>query len=98
MPEQTEIMFNHKELVELMIKDQKLHEGLWMLSIKFGMQATNFGVAPDGSDVLPTAMIPVVAIGIHRSDKPNNLSVDAAVVNPAAPFEEGAKMKPRHKH
>lgn len=97
MPEQTEIMFTHKELLELMLKKQNIHEGIWMISIKFGMQATNFGLAPDGSDVLPTAMIPIVGIGLHRADKTNNVAVDAAVVNPRTSEEiNRMKHKPRH--
>ena len=97
MPEQTEIMFSHKELVELMIKRQNIHEGLWMLSVRFGMQATNFGTAPDSSDVLPTALVPVIGIGIHRADKLTNISVDASVVNPR-PSENETKIKPKHRH
>jgi hypothetical protein len=97
MPEQTEIMFTHKELVELMLKRQNIHEGVWTLSLRFGMQATNFGTAADGSDVLPTALIPVVGIGIHRGDKVNNVSVDAAIVNPRTSEEiNRLKHKPRH--
>ena len=89
-------MFTHKELVELMIKKQNIHEGIWMLSVKFGMQATNFGAAPDGSDLFPTALIPVIAVGIHRGEKINNLTVDASVVNPRP--SEGTKIKPKHRH
>ncbi len=97
MPEQTEIMFTHKELVELMVKKQDIHDGIWMLSVRFGMQATNFGNATDGSDVLPTALVPVVAIGIHRGDKLTNVSVDASVVNPLTSEERNrTKHKPRH--
>ena len=97
MPEQTEVMFTHKELLELMLKKQNIHEGLWMISIKFGMQATNFGVAPDGSDILPTAFIPIIAIGMHRADKLNNVTVDASVVNPT-PARDENKMKLKHRH
>lgn len=97
MPEQTEIMFTHKELLELMLKKQNIHEGLWMISIKFGMQATNFGVATDGSDTLPTALIPIVGVGMHRAEKLNNITVDAAVVNPLTSEEKNRmKHKPRH--
>jgi|SRR5580658_8877577 hypothetical protein len=97
MPEQTEIMFTHKELLELMLKKQNIHEGIWMISVKFGMQATNFGVAPDGSDVLPTAMIPIISIGLHRGDKVTNVSVDASVVNPlTSEARNRIKHKPRH--
>jgi hypothetical protein len=95
MPEETEVMFTHKELVELMLKKQNIHEGIWMLSVRFGMQATNFGATPDGSDVLPTALIPVLAIGIHRTDKVNNVAVDASAANPRTP--EVNRVKPKHR-
>jgi hypothetical protein len=97
MPEQTEIMFSHKELVTLMLKKQDIHEGIWMVSIKFGMQAANFGVAPDGSDVLPTAMIPIIGVGLHKTDKLSSIAVDASVVNPLTSEDRNRmKHKPRH--
>ena len=75
-------MFTHKELVELMIKKQDLHEGIWTLSVNFGMKAANFGSTPESDDYLPTALVPVLSVGIQRTDKENNLSLDAAKVNP----------------
>ncbi len=90
-------MFTHKELVELMLKKQNIHDGVWMLSVRFGMQATNFGAAADGSDVLPTALIPVVAIGIHRTDKVSNVAVDASVVNPKT-AEVGTRVKHKSRY
>jgi hypothetical protein len=97
MPEPTEIMFSHKELVALMLKKQDIHEGIWMLSIRFGMQATNFGTAGDGSDILPTALVPITGIGIHRTDKLNSIAVDASSVNPKTSEEiNRMKHKPRH--
>jgi hypothetical protein len=97
MAEATQFLFNHKELVELMIKKQGLHEGIWSLSVRFGMQATNFGLSQDGADVLPTAIVPVMELGIHRTEKENNISVDAAKVNPRHSEPTMAlKRRPRH--
>jgi len=96
MAEATQFMFNHKELVELMVKKQQLHEGIWSLAVRFGMHAANFGTSPDGSDVLPTAMIPVLEIGINRSQKENNLTVDAARVNPRHEPKMTFKRRPHH--
>ncbi len=90
-------MFTHKEVVELMIKKQGIHEGIWGISLRFGMKATNFGSSPDANDLFPTVMIPVMEIGLHRFDRVTNLSVDAAIVNPAPP-QEGGRMKPKHRH
>lgn len=93
MPEPTEIMFGYRELVELMIKKQDLHEGIWSLSLRFGMKATNIGTSQESNDNIPTAMVGVLAIGLSRTDKENNLSIDAAKVNPRTGL---AKPRPRH--
>lgn len=81
MPETKTIAFSHKEIAEALIRYHDLHEGLWGLYIEFGLAAAN--VAPEpGGDLLPTAIIPVKTIGIQRFNEANNLTVDAAEVNP----------------
>jgi hypothetical protein len=67
-------------VVEALIRYNDLHEGLWGLYIEFGLAAANMGQGPE--DILPTAIIPVNKIGLTRSNEPNNLTVDAAEVNP----------------
>jgi hypothetical protein len=42
--------------------------------------AANVGSEP--GDLLPSAIIPVKKIGLQRFGEPNNLTVDAAEVNP----------------
>ena len=88
MAETSKIVFPYKEVVEALILKQGLHEGLWALDIKFGIQATNFG--PNETDLRPTAIIPILEIGIQRVDRANNLTVDAAKVNPVT------RIKPRN--
>jgi len=81
MPETNSLTFTYKEVVEALIRYNNLHEGLWGLSIEFALAAAN--VAPEpGGDLLPTAIIPVKKIGLTRSNEINNLTVDAAEVNP----------------
>jgi hypothetical protein len=80
MAEPTQIVFSHKEVVTLLIKEQGIHEGIWGLFVKFGLKAMNAGGGPD--DVLPTAMVPLMEIGIQRREQEDNISVDAAKVNP----------------
>lgn len=82
MAEMTQLLFSHKEVVTALVKEQGLHEGIWMLAVQFGMGASNVGQLDDGSDINPAAIIPLLKIGINRTDKLTNLSVDAAVVNP----------------
>jgi len=83
MPEPTQYMFKHRELVEVMIKHAGIHEGKWVLSVNFGLAAINSG--PNEDEVVPTAMVPVQGIGILRAPDgaPRGLVVDAAESNPA---------------
>ena len=82
MPETKSFTFTYKEVVEALIRYNDLHEGLWGLSIEFGLAAAN--IAPEaGGDLLPTAIIPVKKIGLTRSNEINNLTVDAAEANPS---------------
>lgn len=82
MAEPTQFSFDYKELAEILIKQQGIHQGLWYVYYKFGIQATNMAFqSPE--NYVPTAMIPILEVGIQKTDKTSNLSVDAAQVNPA---------------
>lgn len=83
MAEATQISFSHKEVVSALLKAQNIHDGVWMLSVSFGMAATNVGQSPDGSDLNPAAILPVLGIGLQRTDVENAISVDASKDNPA---------------
>lgn len=76
------ISFTNREIAEMIVKKQNLHEGLWGISIEFGLSAANVHTTPDPENLLPAAIIPVVKIGLQRFSTPNSLTVDAAVVNP----------------
>ena len=82
MAEITMYMFGLKEVVELLIKQQGIHEGVWGISIEFGLSAANVPITPDGSTVAPAAITIIQKIGIRRAESPNNLTIDAAEVNP----------------
>jgi hypothetical protein len=82
MPETKTIAFSHKEIAEALVQYHDLHEGLWGLYIEFGLAAANVGPEP-GGELLPTAIIPVKKIGLQRFEEANNLTVDAAEVNPS---------------
>ena len=78
MPETGLITFTHKELVEILVKDRDLTEGIWRLYVNFGLKATNMGTSEQ--DRLPTAIIPILQIGIQKTEKEDNLSVDASKI------------------
>ena len=80
MGEASQIIFSYKEVAEALVKKQGLHEGIWGLFIKFGMNASNIG--PNEDELKPAVIIPIMEIGLQKFEKENNLSVDAAVVNP----------------
>ncbi len=80
MPEPGQIIFSYKEIAETLIKAQGLHEGIWGLFIKFGLNAANIG--ENDAALRPAAIIPVLEIGLQKMDKESNIAVDAAKVNP----------------
>jgi hypothetical protein len=81
------ISFTHKDIAELLVKKQNLHEGHWGIFIEFGIGAANVGQSPDNSEILPAAIVPVLRLGIQRFPSPNSLTVDASIVNPTKPEE-----------
>ncbi len=80
MPENKQIGYSFKELAALMVKDREIHEGFWGIFVRFGISAANAG--PSDTDLKPTALVPIVELGLQKFDELNNLSVDAAEVNP----------------
>jgi len=83
MPEASQINFKHKEVLELLIRQAKIHEGKWTLSVTFNFGAGNIG--PSVEETNPTAFVSLTSIGIAKapSDAPESLVLDAAIVNPA---------------
>jgi hypothetical protein len=80
MPETSQLTFSFKEIVIALIKAQDLHEEIWGLFVNFGLNAQNVG--PNENELRPSAMIPILNLGLQKFDKETNLSVDAAKVNP----------------
>ena len=92
MPDVNTISFSHKELAEILIRQSDIHEGFWGIYLEFALSAANITIAP-GRDVTPAAVVPVVKIGLQRFPEANNLTVDAAIINPAAKIEKLRKRR-----
>jgi len=75
--------FAYKEIAEALVKQQGIHEGLRGIYVEFAIAAANVGSAPESNDVVPAAIVPVQKMGLQRFPEANNLTVDAAEVNPA---------------
>lgn len=95
MPEIDELSLSHKELLELLIKHSSVHDGIWSLSITFGIGVGNFG--PDSATIYPGVNVVVSQIGIKRVPHgkpigaPGDVTADAAIVNPKK--SAGPKLK-----
>lgn len=91
MPEPTQLKFTHKEVATALIKANGIHEGIWGVLVNFGLRGMNVGGSVD--DLQPSAIVPVLSIGLQQFDKINNLSVDAAEVNPAQSKQAARQSK-----
>ncbi|HUS90081.1 MAG TPA: hypothetical protein VMW91_12095 [Desulfosporosinus sp.] len=80
MSESEKMTLSHSQVTEALIKYNNIHEGLWGLYVEFGIAASNVGPSPD--QINPAAIVPVLKIGLQKFDKPNNMTANAAVVNP----------------
>jgi hypothetical protein len=81
MQKQNQITYTHQELAAALIKDNDIHEGFWGVYLEFGFSAANIPSAPQ-NEIYPSAVVPVMKIGIQKFDTENNLTVDAAKINP----------------
>jgi hypothetical protein len=81
MADVKQFAFSYKEIAEILVKKQDLHEGIWGIFVKFGISGVNVGSSD--VDIRPAAVVPILEIGLQRFEAENNLAVDAAKVNPA---------------
>ncbi len=93
MAETSQIVFTFKEVVEALIKQHGVHDGIWSIFVRFGIKAANVGSSE--ADAIPTAIIPLVEIGLQKGESENNISVDASRVNPRSRPTLGAKRTPK---
>lgn len=80
MAEPTQIVFSYKEVAEALIRKHDLHEGIWGIFVRFGIGGSNVG--ENENSLRPTALVPILELGLQKFEKENNLSADAAKVNP----------------
>ena len=82
MSEIANISFSFKEVATALLKEQGIHEGVWALTVKFALMATNVGENEDS--IRPAAILPIIELGLQKTDKESAIAVDAAKVNPKA--------------
>ncbi len=82
MAENIRVNYSNRELVVLMLKDQGIHEGNWVLAANLTFSAMNIGKLPDGSDASPAGIVALTGVLIDRVPEPLPFSVNAAEANP----------------
>ena len=96
MPKVGQIKYDLKELTALMLRDQGIRSGLWMIWTRFGHVVTNIAPTEEESGGAlgpgPGVITILAEVGIQRVDKPGPLSVDASVV-----WEEKKKGRARER-
>lgn len=79
MPEASQIEYGVRELAEVLVREQGIAEGHWMLLIRFKFGAANLETGP--REVGPAAIVGIESIGIQKTT-PNSISVDASQIRP----------------
>lgn len=95
MPDITRYDYSKKDLLILMLKDREIHEGNWVLGVKFNFTAMNIGQLPDGSDASPAGVVAVENLCLERTPEPLPFSVNAAVANPQKSIRSTSTSKPK---
>ena len=82
MPKVSQIKYDLKELTTLMLQDQGIRSGLWMIWTRFSFGATNIAPPEDqpGGAAGPGAVAVLTEVGIQRVEERGPLGVDAAEV------------------
>jgi hypothetical protein len=76
------ITIEHKDLISLLLRENKIHEGNWILMAMIGFAPVNIGQTPTGEDSSPGGAVIFQKVGIQRVSEPMPNSVDAAKTNP----------------
>ena len=82
MPNTYRYVFNHKQLLEALVKEAGIHTGKWTLRVNFGCIPNNFG--PSADKISPGLAIALINVGLipAAADHPESMVIDAAIVNP----------------
>jgi hypothetical protein len=84
MAQPTQYTFDLKEATAALIKQQGLHEGLWMLSFEMVLGTGQFGPTP--AEAKPGAFMQINKLQLLRQSPGTpdvEKAVDAAIVNPS---------------
>lgn len=84
MAKTTTIKYDHQELAALMVKDQGIKEGHWMIQAHFSFAVSNVAGPKDGPSGPGTISV-LTNLGIQQAAEPGPFTVDAATLWKKAP-------------
>jgi len=64
----------------VMVKHLDIHEGFWSVFFRFGISGLNLSL--NEAPYVPSAIVPILQVGITRESEMTPLAIDAAEVNP----------------
>jgi hypothetical protein len=76
MTNATQYQFELLEVAELLLRKQKITEGLWTIGVNFGFAAVNMG--PESEKVRPAAVVVIDRLALTRVEEMAPLTVDAS--------------------
>jgi hypothetical protein len=80
MEKPTTHIYDLKEVLTALIKQNGVHEGIWVLGVEFGFGAGSF--SSDNKIASPTAFAQILKIGISRVEVEGPQTVNASIINP----------------
>jgi hypothetical protein len=80
MAETTQLTFEHKEIIELMLRNANISEGIWQLQLSLGLAGGNVGLTPE--ELNPAAIVMIQKFGLIRVTDESLLTVDASKLKP----------------
>jgi hypothetical protein len=84
MPEVSQFDFSPKEVLELLIKKQDVHEGIWALRFQYTLTGADIPYSRGkNNELVPGAILRIPKFTLQRIDAEKANSLDAAKVNPA---------------
>ncbi len=84
-------MYSAKDLTEILIKHNDLHEGIYALNLEFQFGLGMMGPTPE--QTLPSAIVSLARVGLNKVGVHATNTVDAAEVNPYSGAKKASKPR-----
>jgi hypothetical protein len=82
MPELSQFSFSPQEVLELLIKKQGIHEGIWALRFQYILTGADIPYGKT-NELVPSAILRIPKFVLQKLEAEKGNSLDAAKVNPA---------------